>query len=341
MAFSQLRSYLWVDDLSKKEVLRIFSRAEQIKKQLKMKTPPLTLQGKQVSLVFSEASTRTKMSFQMAAQRLGAQCMIIDNVRLSSMSKGESFLDTFLSLHSIGPDIFVIRCKEDEPLDEIQRQSEIPVINGGYGSKAHPTQALLDLFTMKEHFGRLEGLKVLFVGDVDHSRVVASNVRLLKIFGAQSAICAPEDFRQKYQGEMKVFESLEEAIPWCDVYMGLRIQMERLAPSLEESYESMDPMQKDWFLKIKNSKDYPMRKKISDAISEFEKKQFQENYSLGARGLNRLSDQAVIMHPGPVNWEMEFDPVVAKDPRLLIWKQKENGVSIRGALMEFLLKVEQ
>ena len=150
---------------------------------------------------------------------------------------------------------------------------------------------------------------------------------------------SPRGFRQKYQGEMKVLKVWKKQSLGV-LYMGLRIQMERLAPSLEESYESMDPIQKDWFLKIKNSKDYPMRKKIHDAISESVKKQFQENYSLGVKDLDRLSDQAVIMHPGPVNWKMEFDSVVGKDPRLLIWKQKENGVCIRAALMEFLLKVE-
>ncbi len=305
MASFQFRSFLRVDDLSKKEVLKIFSRAETIKNQLKRGDPPLSLRGKQVALVFSEASTRTKISFQLAAQRLGAQCMIIDNVRASSMSKGETFLDTFWTLHSMGPDIFIIRCGDEDPLEDISDKSLVPVINGGFGSRSHPTQALLDLFTMREIFGHLEGLRVLFVGDTDYSRVVASGIRLLKNFGAQPGICGPEGFSEKFHQEVKSFGNLREAIAWCDVYMGLRVQRER-------------------------------HQDTSSVVNE----QFQKFYSLDREGLTHLSQKSVIMHPGPVNWGGEFHSIVQKDPRLMIWNQKENGVYIRAALMEFLLKVE-
>ena len=307
MVSSQVQSFLRVDDFSTKQILKIFSRAEEIKVQLKKGFFPSSLQGRQVALVFSEASTRTKMSFQLAAQRLGAQCMIIDNVRTSSMSKGETFFDTFWTLHSIGPDLFIIRCGDEDPLEQIGMKTQIPVINAGFGLKSHPTQALLDLFTMREHFGYLENLKVLFVGDVDHSRVTASGVSLLKIFGAKPGVCGPRGFSGKFHQEMENFENLEEGLSWCDVYMGLRVQMER---------------------HYKNS-------------SKITYEEFQKSYSLNKKNLIQLSKKAVIMHPGPVNWGEEFDPIVQEDPRLLMWNQKENGVYIRAALMEFLLKVKE
>ncbi len=306
MTFSQMRSFLWVDDFSIQEILKIFSRAEEIKNQLKHSLFPLSLKGKQVALVFSEASTRTKVSFQLAAQKLGAQCLIIDNVRASSMSKGETFFDTFWTLHSLGPDIFIIRCGNRDPLEQISVKTQIPVINAGFGSKSHPTQALLDIFTMKEHFGYLENLKVLFVGDTDHSRVVASDIKLLKIFGARPGICGPGNFSGKFRQEVENFENLKEGISWCDVYMGLRTQRER-----------------HW--------------KGSSAVVHEE---FQKFYSLNQKNLIYLPEKAVIMHPGPVNWGEEFDPIVQQDPRLLMWSQKENGVYIRAALMEFLLRVK-
>ena len=206
--------------------------------------------------------------------------MVIDNVRASSMSKGETFLDTFWTLHSMAPDIFVIRCGNDEPLEEISDKSRIPVINGGFGSKAHPTQALLDLFTMREHFGYLEGLKVLFVGDIDHSRVVPSDVKLLKNFGARPGICGPKGFFKKFCQEVESFDNLESGILWCDVYMGLRIQSER----------------------------------HHDLSSEKVNKQIQKSYSLDQRGLTQLSRKAVIMHPGPVNWGGELITSCKKIP---------------------------
>ena len=159
---------------------------------------------------------------------------------------------------------------------------------------------------MREHFGYLENLKVLFVGDTDHSRVVASDVKLLKIFGGQPGICGPRGFSEKFRQEVKNFENLEEGISWCNVYMGLRTQRER-------------------------------HHKNSSAVTHGE---FQRFYSLNQKNLIYLPEKAVIMHPGPVNWGEEFDLVVRQDPRLLIWNQKENGVYIRAALMEFLLGIK-
>lgn len=305
MTSYQSRSYLWVEDLSTEGTQQLFSRATQIKKHIAAGIQPRFLEGKQIALVFSEASTRTKMSFQLAAQRLGAQCLIIDNVKSSSMSKGETFTDTFWTLHSIKPDLFVIRCGDEDPLDELTAQSQIPVINAGFGAKSHPTQALLDTFTIREHFGRIEGLKVVFVGDIDHSRVASSGVKLLKSFGADVKICAPENFRMKNRVQAENIETYNEALEWCDVYIGLRVQFERHG---------------------------------GETLGKACKDDFVSGYSLDEKALGRLSEEAIIMHPGPVNWGVEFQHCVQKDKRLVMWQQKENGVYTRAALMDELLK---
>ena len=305
MSSYKTESYLWVDDLSAEGTQQIFQRAKAIKNQLK--TGPLepTLQGRQIALVFSEASTRTKMSFQMAAQRLGAQCLVIDNVKSSSMSKGETFEDTFWTLHSIRPDIFVIRCGGHEPLESLVEKSEIPIVNGGFGSVAHPTQALLDTFTMQEYFGSLKGLKVLFVGDLDHSRVAQSNFKLLTQFAVDVGVCAPAELSKNMPSSFKKFETLDEAVQWCDVYVGLRVQFER---------------------------------HVEKFSKEFTKEDYVKNYGLNKECLKKLNKDAVIMHPGPVNWAIEFQDEVKTDPRLLMWSQKENGVYVRAALMETILR---
>ncbi len=299
------RSYLWVEDLSTERTLQLFSQAKQIKRNIKSGIHPRFLEGKQIALVFSEASTRTKMSFQLAAQRLGAQCLIIDNVKSSSMSKGETFYDTFWTMHSIRPDLFVIRCGGDDPLPEVAAQSQVPVINAGYGSLAHPTQALLDAFTIIEKRGKMEGLKVVFVGDIDHSRVASSDVKLFKRLGADVKICAPSVFRQKHRLDVENIETLPEALEWCDVYVGLRVQFERHG---------------------------------NEVLQGLSKDDFVAQYGLDEKGLKILGDKSLIMHPGPVNWGVEFDDCVQKDSRLVMWEQKENGVYTRAALMEHLLK---
>ncbi len=299
-------SYLWVEDFSTNEILKLFSRAEQIKNTLLKGEKINTLLGHQVALLFSEASTRTKISFQIAAQRLGAQCLVIDDVNSTSMSKGETFSDTFWTIHSMRPSLFIIRCGDDDGLDHLAQKSQTPIINAGFGSKSHPTQALLDGFTLLERFGSLKDLKILFVGDIDHSRVAASDFALFRALGAEVGVCAPEHFRQKKLSSIKVFTELNEAIPWCDVYVGLRVQFERHG---------------------------------GETLSQITKDDFQKNYSLDKEGLKLLKKESVIMHPGPVNWGVEFQDCVKEDSRLLMWKQKENGVYTRAALMEKVLQV--
>lgn len=306
MTSKNKRSYLWVDDLSTDETLALFARAEQIKKTLHSGQPVNTLGGKQISVLFSEASTRTKMSFQMAAQRLGGQCLVFDNINTSSMIKGETFEDTFWTLNAMRPDLFIIRCRDSEPLEKIADQSSIPIINAGFGSKGHPTQALLDVFTMKNHFTELAGLRVLYVGDIAHSRVAHSGIMLLQALGAEVKVCAPEVLSKNASLEVENFSSHVEAIRWAQVYVGLRVQFER-----------------------------------HESNNNFLKEQFINDFSLSHHKLNSLAKDAVIMHPGPVNWGVEFQDCVRADNRLQMWKQKENGVYVRSALMEKILGVSQ
>ncbi|MEM7646459.1 MAG: aspartate carbamoyltransferase catalytic subunit [Pseudomonadota bacterium] len=305
MSSDKPRSYLRVRDLSIERTQVLFSRATEIKSLLQSKQKITSLQGKQVVLFFSEASTRTKMSFQMAAQRLGAQCLMVDDMLSSSMSKGETFADTYWTLHALRPDLIVVRCDGDSPLDEVAEKTESPIINGGFGSLAHPTQALLDVFTLRENFSSLDGLRVLLVGDIDHSRVAASDIRLLKDLGAEVRICAPDVFNQKNSFGLENFTDLNKAIAWCQIYMGLRVQFERHG---------------------------------TDTNASLSKEQFVDRFSLSQERLKYLSSDAIIMHPGPVNWGIEFQEEVARDLRFRMWQQKENGVYVRAALMEALLK---
>lgn len=303
MSSNNFISYIWVEDLSAERTLALFNRANQIKTEIQNNSLEASLAGKQIAFLFSEASTRTKMSFQMAAQRLGAQCLIVDDVERSSMSKGESFSDTFWTLNAMGPEMFVIRCGNQDPLLQLSEESRVPILNAGFGNRSHPTQALLDSFTLKQHFGDVRGLKVLFVGDIDHSRVASSNFSLLKSLGATVKTCAPKEFCQNNPDGIENIESLPEAISWCDVYVGLRMQFER----------------------------------HNDGGKNFNSQKFVEKFGLNSAGLKALRKDAVILHPAPVNWGIEFDESVAKDPRLLMWKQMENGVYIRAALMELYL----
>ena len=207
-------------------------------------------------------------------------------------------------LSGLGPDLFVIRCSGDDPLDEVARQSQIPVINAGFGAKAHPTQALLDTFTILETFKSCEGLKVLYVGDIDHSRVASSGIKLLQSFGADVKLCAPRSFCQK-DWPVENNENLDEALGWCDVYIGLRVQFE------------------------------PHNESTGQELSE---EDFIQGFSLNSQRLEKLNKDAIIMHPGPVNWGLEFQSCVQQDSRLVMWRQKENGVYTRAALMDELLK---
>ncbi|MCB0356982.1 MAG: hypothetical protein KDD40_08250, partial [Bdellovibrionales bacterium] len=229
------QSLLSTHKLSLENIYELFSFATEIKEQfLQRKTSFLPhwqsyLQEKVTFLVFFEPSTRTAMSFQMACQRLKLPFINFPSEEQSSLSKGETLVDTLLNLKAMNPDLFVIRSGPSVELMDFLDAMDVPVINAGSGAEEHPTQALLDAFTIEQRLGRVKGQRVLFVGDVRHSRVASSNLELFTRMGAQVAICSPESMQptnEKWNGIQR-FAKLTEALDWATVVMGLRVQLER------------------------------------------------------------------------------------------------------------------
>jgi len=257
------------------------------------------LRGKTVVNLFFEPSTRTRTSFELAAKRLSADIINIA-AQTSSLSKGETILDTVRNLEAFNVDIIVIRHQSAGVPHAIARKSAASVINAGDGSHEHPTQALLDMFTIQEKKGRIEGLNVSIIGDISHSRVARSNVWGLTKLGAKVTLCGPPTLMPKYLDEWntRVTFDIEEAIEGADVLMLLRIQHERqestLVPSLRE---------------------YRLR------------------YGLNAERLARGKPDVLVMHPGPINRGVELDSSVADGPNSVILEQVTNGLAVRMAVL--------
>ncbi|MES2856536.1 MAG: aspartate carbamoyltransferase catalytic subunit [Bdellovibrionota bacterium] len=261
--------------------------------------------SKVVGCLFFEPSTRTRMSFQTAAYRLGHQVLTMELSTGSSLSKGESYLDTVLNVVAMGPDILVVRYGESAELDEALPKLSVPVINAGSGQTAHPTQALLDAFTIQQNLGSVRDKKVLIVGDIQHSRVAKSNFEVLSKLGARIGIAGPTELLPgadslKAHG-IQIFENIDDGIAWADVYMGLRIQLER--------HTSTD---------LKKS-----------AVSDF-----HAQFGLNHARLKILKKDSIILHPGPINHGVEFAPEVMNDERCRVLEQVSNGVLVRAALLE-------
>lgn len=254
-----------------------------------------------LALAFFENSTRTKISFELAAKRLGANVVSFDYVT-SSLSKGETNLDTIRTMEAMGIKIFVIRHKEDGIVEELQSNSNNIIVNAGDGEIDHPTQGLLDSYTLHKHFGTLKGLNLCIVGDILHSRVARSNISLLKKQGVNISICGPKELlpKDKLTEGMNVYSNIDEAIENSDVIMLLRVQRERMKSEL-----------------IKSNEDY--HAKFGMNIKRFERK-----------------PELVIMHPGPVNYGVELDMEVIKYPNCLIQTQVKYGVYIRMAVLSLL-----
>jgi aspartate carbamoyltransferase catalytic subunit len=265
-------------------------------------------QGKVICCLFFEPSTRTRMSFQTAAYRLGHQVLSMEMMSGSSLSKGETFADTVLNISAMKPDALVIRYGRSQELDELLPTLSYPVLNAGSGSTAHPTQALLDAYTIYKDRKSFVGTRVLIVGDISHSRVARSNFDVLRKLGAEVAVCGPAALMptdQEAQSEgIRVFGDLDEGIRWCNVYMGLRIQLERHGAH-ELRLESLDD--------------------------------YHHQFGLGPGRLQLLAKDAIIMHPGPINHGVEFSNEVLIDPRCRVLDQVTNGVLVRGALLSELL----
>jgi aspartate carbamoyltransferase catalytic subunit len=265
-----------------------------------------TLRGRTVVNLFYEDSTRTRISFEAAAKRLSAD-VINFSAKGSSVSKGESLKDTALTLQAMGADAVVIRHGASGAPHRLASWVDGSVINAGDGTHEHPTQALLDAYTMRSRLGRLEGLRVAIVGDVLHSRVARSNVLLLTTLGAQVTLVGPptlipNDVSAALSPEAKVSYDLDSVLPDMDVVMMLRVQTERM----QDSY-------------FPSAREYSRR------------------YGLDLARLRRMPEHAIVMHPGPMNRGMEITPEVADSSRSTIVEQVANGVSARMAVLYLLL----
>ena len=293
-------------DLSQADALEILDTAAQMDRALagrEVKKLP-TLRGRTVVNLFFEDSTRTRTSFELAAKRLSAD-VINFSAKGSSVSKGESLKDTALTLEAMGADAVVIRHSYSGAPHRLATWVAGSVLNAGDGTHEHPTQALLDAYTMRRRLGRLDGLRVAVVGDVLHSRVARSNVLLLATLGAEVTLVAPPTLLPVgvETWPASVSYDLDAVLPKLDVCMMIRVQRERMASSYFPSA-----------------------------------REYSRRYGLDARRMAALPEHAIVMHPGPMNRGMEIAAEVADHPnRSTIVEQVANGVSVRMAVLYLLL----
>lgn len=298
------QNLLGLEDLTAEQIKNILSHAAEMKKVVLSDNKKIhNLQGKTVVNLFYENSTRTRMSFELAAKYMGANAANITSSG-SSVEKGETLIDTAETINSMGTDILVMRHSMSGAPNVIEPLIDASVINAGDGMHEHPTQALLDMLTITEHKGGIAGIKVAIIGDVYHSRVVRSNIYGLTKLGAEVALGGPATLMPKDIDKMgvKTFNNVQEAIIDADVVMGLRIQLERqkkgLFPSVREYFK---------FFGIDESR------------------------------LKLAKPNAIIMHPGPVNRGVELSSSVIDGDRSVITEQVTSGVAVRMAVMDMLL----
>ncbi len=298
------RHLLGIEGLSAKEIKALLDLADkyvELNRQVNKKRS--ILRGRTQINLFFEASTRTQSSFELAGKRLGADVMNM-SVSTSSIKKGETLIDTAMTLNAMGPDLLVVRHSASGAVKLLSQKVDCAVINAGDGTHEHPTQALLDALTIRRHLGRLEGIRVAICGDVLHSRVARSNIALLNTMGAEVHIIAPPTLLPPHADRMgvKVFHSMTEGLKGCDIVMMLRLQLERMAGALI-------PSTREYF----------------------------HHYGLDVQKLSYAKEGAKVMHPGPMNRGVEIDSILADDPSIsLIQSQVEMGVAVRMAVLDAL-----
>ncbi len=264
-----------------------------------------TLRGKTVVNLFFEASTRTRTSFELAAKRLSADVVNV-SAAASSVTKGESLLDTVRNIEAMRTDVIVLRHPSSGAARFVAAHASASIVNAGDGAHEHPTQALLDALTIRRHKGKIEGLTVAICGDILHSRVARSNALLLGKLGARVNVAAPRTMMphdpEGLGPTVRPFERVEDAVLGADVVMMLRIQTERLAGAM-----------------MATTREY----------SRF--------FGLNARRLSLALPNAIVMHPGPINRGVELDAATADGPASVILDQVEAGVAVRAAVLELVL----
>jgi len=299
---------LGIKDLTKEDIQLILSTAINFKDVLQrpVKKVP-SLRDVTIVNLFYENSTRTRISFELAEKRLSADTINF-TVSGSSAAKGETLLDTVNNILSMKVDMVVMRHSASGAPHFLAKHIPAAIVNAGDGINEHPTQALLDAYSMQEKFGNLEGLKVAIVGDIMHSRVALSNIYLLKKLGAEIIVCGPPTLIPKYITEalnIRVEYNLKNALQWCDVANVLRIQLERQNQPLFSSL-----------------------------------REYNLAYGINKKILESLGKEITIMHPGPINRGVELDTDVADGPYSIILNQVENGVAVRMAVLYLLANRE-
>jgi len=297
-----------VDDFTWEEIELVFHTTQAMKEVLSrpIKRVP-TLRGKTIITLFYEPSTRTRLSFELAAKNLSADVVNL-SASVSSVAKGESLVDTLGTLQALGADIVVMRHPQSGAPYIAAKYIEASMVNAGDGWHAHPTQALLDLYTIYEHKGSLKGLKAVIIGDIMHSRVARSNIWGLTTMGIEVTLCCPPtllpaglDRQHHHFPSVSIEPNIELALDGADVVMTLRLQLERqqsgLLPSIRE---------------------------------------YIQLYQLTEARLARAKPDALVFHPGPVNEGVEISPAVAHGPQSVINEQVTNGVAVRMALLYLL-----
>ena len=297
---------LGIQDLSISDVNFILNEAKQFIKLNKSKNKKLDiLKGKTQINLFFEPSTRTQSSFELAGKRLGADVMSM-NIVNSAIKKGETLIDTAMTLNAMHPNLIVVRHQDSGACNLLSQKVECAVINAGDGRREHPTQALLDALTIKEKKGKVQGLRIAICGDILHSRVARSNIYLLNMLGAEVNIVAPTNLMPKDLEKFGVnkFSDMKKGLKDCDIVMMLRLQNERMNSSFLAS-----------------------------------NREYYEYYGLTPDKLDCAKNDALIMHPGPMNRGIEIDTNLADDiNKSIIQEQVELGVAVRMACLKIFCK---
>ena len=302
------KDLLGIAELDPDEIRHILDTAASLKE---ISTRPIkkvpTLRGKTVVTVFYEPSTRTRMSFEIAAKRLSADTLNL-TVAASSAVKGETLSDTAYNLEAMQPDVLVIRHYASGAPHYLARRLKCGVINAGDGLHAHPTQALLDLLTVREAKGRLDGLNVAIIGDIAHSRVARSDIQAFTKMGSRVTVAGPATMLPPYLESLgaRVTCSLEEAVTGADVIMMLRLQLERMGQMFLSTL-----------------------------------REYSRFFGLALRHLELAQPDAIIMHPGPLNRGVEISPEVADGSHSVILEQVTNGVAVRMAMLYLMIGGEK
>lgn len=294
------KDLLGIEKLTGKEINQYLSLANRFVKVLERPIPIVpSLRGKTILTLFFEPSTRTQISFSVAAKRLSADIINFSQAT-SSVSKGETLLDTAKNIEAMKVDGVIVRHSASGAAKFLADQLDAFIINAGDGSHEHPTQALLDLMTMRQNFDNFKNLKVLIIGDIAHSRVARSNIFGLKTLGARVAICAPPTMIPLGIDKLgvDVFYNLDDVIGDFDVVMALRIQLERQGAGLFPSI-----------------------------------REYRTLYGLTKERVHKMKPKSIVMHPGPTNRGVEIDPDVADSDKSVILDQVKNGVAVRMAIL--------